>query len=102
MMQLLSYSADTERKQAEPYRSGKSWMQPSLPMLNDKDLKAKSNREPFPTIDEALEIAEDLQNVLRKLGEQKYPLDVRKAKRKEVVRTMQRKGDENRESKQIR
>lgn len=71
-------------------------------MLNDKDLKSGNSREPFPTIDQALEIAQELENVLKKLGEQKHPLDVRKA-RKEVVRDMQAKYDNrDRESKQIK
>jgi hypothetical protein len=46
-------------------------------------------REPFTTIDDLIEKARDLFSGLRKLGESKYPLDVRKGralkKRKGVV-----------------
>jgi len=100
-MQSLSYSGCTAKKRAEPYRSGTFLTPPLFHMPNDKDSKQESSREPFPTIDRALEVAQELQNVLKKLAELKHPLDVRKA-RKEVVRTMQSRGDENRESKQIR
>src|SRR5579863_7425754 len=104
MMQSLTYSACTERKQAEPYRSGRSWMQPSLLMPNNKVSKAASEPtyDPFPTIDEALDLSQQLQGVLKKLGEQKYPLDVRKARRREVRTMPDKNKNEDRESKQIR
>lgn len=71
-------------------------------MPNNKVFKATSepSREPFPTIDAALDLSEQLQGVLKKLGEQKYPLDVRKARRK-GVENMPRRSDDL-ESRQIR
>ncbi|MHB8626378.1 MAG: DUF3276 family protein [Aggregatilineales bacterium] len=77
-------------------------MQPSLLMRKNRVSKVASEPtyDPFPTIDEALDLSQQLQGVLKKLGEQKYPLDVRKARRREVRTMPVRK--EDRESKQIR
>ena|SRR5258708_5926141 len=81
-MQLQRYSAYTAPKQEKPYRFIKSSTQLSLPMLKNttskQDPEREGYREPFPTIDEALALSQRLQDTLKKLGEQKYPLDVRK------------------------
>lgn len=71
-------------------------------MLNDKVLKSESEASPRPafnTIDDAIQKAQELVNDLKKLGERKYPLDVRRGSqaRKEVV-SVQEEG----ESKQIK
>ena len=56
-------------------------MQLSLPMLKNRESKLeRSNpaREPFTTIDDLIQLAQELFTRLSKLGEYKHPLDVRK------------------------
>src|SRR5260221_5076227 len=102
-MQLQNYREYTATKQEKPYRFIKSSIQLSLPMLKNIPSKPDPGREgipkSFPTIDEALALSQRLQDTLKKLGEQKYPLDVRKGSniRKEVVNVR-----EDRESKQVK
>src|SRR5689334_8038341 len=85
MTSLAKYNASIGRRRAKIYRSPTSWMQPSLHMLNNKVSEVKSDqqaRPAFATIDDAIQKAEALLDDLKKLGERKYPLDVRKAGRK--------------------
>lgn len=70
-------------------------MQPSLPMPKNSVSKSGSEetRESFITIDDLIDKALELFTGLKKLGEYKYPLDVRKAvsikkKGKEVTKGM--------------
>src|SRR5438445_13669993 len=81
-MQSLRYNAFTAPRQATPYRAGRSWMQPSQLMQNDKVSTSTvegQTRPDFATIDDAIQNAEALVSDLKKLGERKYPFDVRKA-----------------------
>src|SRR5260221_5029847 len=83
-MQLQSYNEYIEPGQGGHYRSRKSWTQPSLLMQNNKVSKSateEQTRPDFTTIDDAIQKAEALVSDLKKLGERKYPLDVRKASR---------------------
>ena len=79
-MPLQKFSDTIEEKPEEPYRSGRFWMQPLLPMPKNSEAVWRSSptREPFTTIDDLIEKARDLFSGLRRLGESKYPLDVRK------------------------
>ena len=67
-------------------------MQPLLPMPKNLEAEWGSSptQEPFTTIDDLIEKARDLFTGLRKLGEFKYPLDVRKG-----VALKERKGVES-------
>ena len=71
---------------------------PLEPMQKDRESRPLSNpgREPFTTIDDLTQKAEELANGLQKLGEYKHPLDIRKGvrKRKEVSDMAER--EENR------
>src|SRR5579859_548493 len=81
-MQSLRYNDFTAPRQAAPYRAIKSWMQPSLLMQDNKVSTSTiegQTRPDFATIDDAIQKAEALVSDLKKLGERKYPLDVRKA-----------------------
>jgi len=56
-------------------------MQLSLPMPKDGGSqleKSSPTREPFTTIDDLIQLAQELLTRLSKLGEYKHPLDVRK------------------------
>jgi hypothetical protein len=93
MMPLQNYNANTAGEQGDTYRSGSSWMQPSLLMQREKE--SKSGSEPVPgytTIDDVIRMAKDLLAHLSQLGEYKHPFDVRRG-RKEVVKMVER--DEN-------
>src|SRR5260221_2480490 len=84
-MPSLRYNAYTAPRQAEPYRFGRLWTQPSLLMRNSTISTSKTElpaRPAFTTIDDVIERAEALVNDLKKIGERKYPFDVRKASRK--------------------
>src|SRR5258708_15604200 len=88
-MPSLRYNAYTAPRQAEPYRSGKFWTQPSLPMRNSTISTSKTELPAgpaFTTIDDVIERAEALLDDLKKIGERKYPFDVRKASRKSETR----------------
>jgi hypothetical protein len=80
MMPSLSYNDTIAEKPAEPCRSGRLWMQPSLLMPNDKDSRAENDavREPFITIDDLRQLAEDLATGLDQLSERKHPLAIRR------------------------
>ena len=89
MMQLQKYSDVTAERAGDTYRSGKSWMQPLLPMPNDKGSSARSDRrEPFTTIDDLVQKSQELFVGLRKLSDFKYPLDIRRGIRKGVKKSM--------------
>jgi hypothetical protein len=71
-----------------------------LLMPNDKGSGSGSNpdREPFITIDDLLQKAQELFVGLRKLSEFKYPLDIRRGVGKGVKKRM----SENKQSRQIK
>jgi hypothetical protein len=99
-MQLSKYNAVTAEKPVEPCGSGESWTQPSLLMPNDEVSGSGSNpdREPFITIDDLLQKAQELFVGLKKLSEFKYPLDIRRGVGKGVKKRM----SENKQSRQIK
>ena len=90
MMQLPRFNDAIAERLEEPYRSGRYWTQPLLPMLKNRgsELGSELSRESFTTIDDLIQMAKELFTGLSKLGEYKYPLDVRKGvalkERKEV------------------
>ena len=101
MMQLPKYNAVTAERPVEPYGFGKSWMQLSLPMQNDKVSGPGTNpdREPFVTIDDLVRKSRELFSGLKKLSRYKHPLEIRRGvKRKGVKKRM----NENSQSKQIK
>jgi len=55
-------------------------MQPSLPMLNKRGLTSDTNQtsKPFVTIDDVIQLAQELVTRLSRLGEYKHPMGVRK------------------------
>jgi hypothetical protein len=75
----------------------------ALPMPKDTLLKSESKqeREPFTTIDDLIGLAQELFVRLRKLGEYKHPLDVRRGN---VRRARKEVGSmkEDRESRQVK
>lgn len=88
-MQLQKYSDVTAERAGDTYRSGKSWMQPLLPMPNDKGSSSRSDRrEPFTTIDDLVQKSQELFVGLRKLSDFKYPLEIRRGIRKGVEKSM--------------
>ena len=90
MMQSEKSSFNTEEKMGEPYPSGKSWTKQLELMREEKASKLRNDpkREPFITIDDLVEKARELMAGLKKLSESKYPLDIRRGIRKEVVEKM--------------
>ena len=100
MMQLPKYNAAIAEGLEEPYGSGRYWMRPSVLMQNNKRSRSGSNpgREPFTTIDDLLQKAQELFVGLRKLSKCKYPLDIRRGMRKGVKKSMQ----DDRQSRQIK
>ncbi len=79
-MPLVKSNGDIAPRLEEYYPSGKFWMQPSLSMPKSRGLKLRS--EPaalsFTTIDDAIQLTQELLARLNKLGEYKHPLSVRK------------------------
>jgi len=69
-------------------------------MPNDKGSRSGSNpaREPFITIDDLVQRAQELFAGLKKLCEYKYPLDIRRGVRKGVRKRM----NDDKQSKQIK
>ena len=90
MMQLEKSSFSTEEERGERYPSGKSWTKQLELMREGKASKSRNDpeREPFTTIDDLVEKARELMAGLKKLSEYKYPLDIRRGIRKEVVNNM--------------
>jgi hypothetical protein len=101
-MQLQRYKGYIEPRRDGPYRFGRSWTQPSLLMPNNSESRVEDSlpsREPFSTIDDAIKQAKTLVANLEKLGEQKHPLDIRRASsQREEVSSVR----EDRQSKQIK
>ena len=80
-MHLSKYNETTADLPDEPYRSGRSSMQLSLPMLRNKESRVEKEIESkgnFITIDEAIDLAKELLKGLTRLGEYRYPLSVRR------------------------
>jgi hypothetical protein len=69
-------------KPDEPYLYGKSLMQPLKLMQLTANSDPDFQRPRFKTIDDMLDLARELVDGLNKLGEQKFPLDVRRGVRK--------------------
>jgi hypothetical protein len=92
MIQSQNYNGIIADRPDEPYHSGRSWMQP-LEIMQETTLPAPDFHRPrFATIDDMLELARKLVDGLDKLGERKYPLDIRRGVRNMVERT-ERKGE---------
>ena len=100
MMQLPNYKDVTAERPEDTFDSGKLLTQQLVLMQNDKVSGSGSNpgQEPFITIDDLVEKAQDLFRGLSKLSEYKYPLDVRRGIRKGVEKTM----NEDKQSMQIK
>ena len=62
MMHSQKYNVGIEERPVAPYRFGRSWMQPSLPMLKNLDLMpgSEETREQFITIDDLIGKAREL------------------------------------------
>ena len=92
-MQLQKYNDNTADIQENTYRCGRSWMQPSLLMQDKKVSKSGSDsRLGFTTIDDVIQLAQELMARLSQLGEYKHPLMVRRG-RKGVVNVVERNDD---------
>ena len=87
MMQLQRSKDSIGEEQVDLFQSGRLSMQPSEPMSNSKmkQSKLEIDRDPFVTIDDLLDKAQDLFSGLRDLSERKYPLDIRRGVRKGVM-----------------
>lgn len=98
MRQLTRYNGRIDARLAEPYDSGRSWIQPSLLMPKNRadGLETEPGREPFITIDDLKRRAQELAEGLSRLAEYRHPLGVRCGK--EVIEAM----GESEKSKQIR
>src|SRR5689334_17193949 len=88
MMPSQDYNVATVYKQGEHYRSGKSLMKqfkllPKNPIL---EIESDTERAVFSTIDDLCALAARLADGLNKLGEQRYPLSVRRGVKKMVER----------------
>ena len=100
MMQSSNYSVNTEPRRGELYPSGRSLTKQSELMQKDKVSNWGSNpsRKQFITIEDALEIVpglEKLADILKELGERKYPLAIRRGvivKMAKAKKSMQIKG----------
>ena len=100
MTPLPKYNAVTAERPVEPCGSGRSWTQPSLLMLDDKESGSGSSpdREPFITIDDLLCKAQELFAGLKKLSGYKHPLGIRRGARKGVKKRM----NDDRQSRQVK
>jgi hypothetical protein len=92
MIQSQNYSGVIADKRGKPYRSGRSWMQPLELMQGITKSELDFHRPRFATIDDMLDLAQKLVDGLNKLGERKYPFDIRRGVRNMVERT-ERKGE---------
>jgi hypothetical protein len=92
MIQSQNYRGVIADKRGEFYHSGRSWMQPLELMQETRRPEPDFHRPRFATIDDMLDLAQKLVDGLNKLGERKYPLDVRRGVRNMVERT-ERKGE---------
>ena len=100
MMHSQKYNVASGEELVEPYRSGGFSAQLSLPMLRNKESRSgiEPNREPFTTIDDLLQKAQELFSGLKKLSGYKHPLDVRRGVGKGVKKCM----NDDRQSWQIK
>src|SRR5512140_965158 len=73
-----NYSGGTAERRAEPYPYGRSSMRQLELMQETTPPDVDSRRPRFATLDDMLELARKLVEGLNKLGEQRYPLDVRR------------------------
>src|SRR5262245_33991395 len=80
MMSLSKFNAVIAEKPAPPYPSGGSWMKPLLPMPASRESEWGSDmpRQAFTTIDDCIELAQELASRLHELSTLEHPLDVRK------------------------
>lgn len=85
MTQSQRYNGYIAGKPEGASASGKSWMQPLLPMLDNKVSRLTNDPKfGYTTIDDAIVLAKELLARLGQLSEYKHPLVVRRG-RKEVV-----------------
>lgn len=77
-------------------------MQPSLLMPKDEVSRSgsKPDREPFTTIDDLLRKAQELSVGLKKLGEYKHPLDIRRGV--SVRKGVRKRMNDDKQSKQLK
>lgn len=86
MMHYSSYSEDTEGGPGGTRRSGVSSTQQLELMQSSRESKLGSEaREPFTTIDDLVQQAQELFAGLKKLSENKHPLEIRRGVGKGVV-----------------
>ena len=99
-MQLHRSNDSTAEEQVDLFRFGKSWMQQLELMPSKRKSRSKSEliREPFTTIDDLVEQAQDLFAGLKNLSERKHPLDIRRGVRRGVVDV----SDQNERSKTVK
>ena len=99
-MPLQNYNDVTAERPASTCGAGGLLTQQLELMPKRRELQLRSDpaREPFVTIDDLLQKAQELFAGLRKLSEFKYPLDVRRGIRKGVEKSM----SDERESQQIK
>jgi hypothetical protein len=88
MMQLQRSNENTAGKPEGTSASGKFWMQPSLLMQKNRVLSLRNDLG-YTTIDDVIQLAQELLARLNQLGEYKHPLDVRRG-RKEVMIMVER------------
>ncbi len=82
MMHSLNSNEPTDERRGGRYRSGKFWMRRSLPMHNNRGVSAKldsGDAGSFITLDEVIELANELVAKLNQLGERTHPLAIRRA-----------------------
>ena len=96
MMQLPKYKEDIVEKLARYYEPGRSSTRQFDLMLKSKVSNSGSenrDRQPFQTIDDLVQRAEELFAGLKKLSKTKYPLDIRRGVRREVDKHMTISGE---------
>ena len=99
-MPLPNYNDVTAERPANTYGAGGLLTQQLELMPKRMELQSRSDpgREPFVTIDDLVQKAQELFAGLKKLSEFKYPLDVRRGIGKGVEKSM----SDERESQQIK
>ena len=98
MMHLQRSNGDTAEEPEGTSASGRFSMKPSLPMQNNKvSISGSKTGNGVSTIDDAIQLADELLACLSKLGEYKHPLDIRRG-RKGVANVM----DQNIESRTVK
>jgi len=98
MMYLQRSNGDTAEEPEGTSASGRFSMKPSLPMQNNRvSISGSKTANGVSTIDDAIQLADELHACLSKLGEYKHPLDVRRG-RKGVASVM----DQNIDSRTVK